>query len=502
VLRTQQQLLDSCIVLVVPILSADAHERRGKYNRLNQNGPDEMGWRANPTGLNLNRDWVKAETPEMRALISSVYTQWWPELLVDNHTTDGADYQHDLTYGFQNGPQSPDAITRWFTDTFEGRVLPRLSAMGHLPAPYINFRGPRPESGIDMGGTPPRFSTGYPPLHARAALLVETHMLKPYGDRVKATYDLLVTLLDEIRQRPAALAAAVRDAENAVVERGRDGNPARRGVALATRTTDRGTPFAYRGKRATYEKSEITGGLVPRYSDAPYDTTIMVYRDAVSALTVQQPVGYIVPQEWTRAIDALQVHGIRFRRIAKAYRDTVEMVRVTGWSAAGDGSRATTDPRDRREAPAPAAPYRAGDLWAARPAVAALAVQPEAQSPDGLLAWNVRHHLPEEYGEDYVMEPIARQMAKDPRSKELRPRGVGFDVRDEPVGARGLVLPPLALGRSRAGPASHRARAARPTRGGAGSAHGEPVGQVATSSPLAAPWRKPPSRDRARAHPA
>ncbi|MCC6652944.1 MAG: peptidase M14, partial [Candidatus Eisenbacteria bacterium] len=191
----------------------------------------------------------------------------------------------------------------------------------------------------------------------------------------------------------------------------------------------RGTPFAYRGKRATYEFSEITGAPVPRYSDAPYDTTIMVYRDAVSALTVQQPVGYIVPQEWTRAIDALQVHGIRFRRIAKAYRDTVEMTRVTGWNAAGDGFEGhhmirVTGVKTERQLRS----YRAGDLWVPldQPS-AALAVNLfEAQSPDGLLAWNAFDTIfqKKEYGEDYVMEPIARQMlAKDPAlAKEFADR--------------------------------------------------------------------------------
>ena len=97
VLRTRPELLDSVIVLMLPIFSVDAHERIGRYNRINQNGPEEMGWRSTPIGLNLNRDDLKVEAPEMRALISKVFTQWWPHLLVDNHTTDGADFRHDLT---------------------------------------------------------------------------------------------------------------------------------------------------------------------------------------------------------------------------------------------------------------------------------------------------------------------------------------------------------------------------------------------------------------------
>ncbi len=429
VLRTRQNLIDSCIVLVVPIFSVDAHERRSKYNRLNQNGPEEMGWRVNPTGLNINRDYMKAETPEMRALLANVYTKWWPELLVDDHTTDGADYQHDVTYGLQQGPQVPEPIARWYAEAFEGRVLPALTAMGHLPAPYVNFRGPRPSSGIDMGAAPPRFSTGYPPLHARGALLVETHMLKPYGDRVKATYDLLVALLDEIRIRPRALTGAVRDAEASVIARARETNPARRTVVLAGRTTDKGVPFLYRGKVTTWETSEITGAPVARYGDAPWDTTIMVYREVVPTLAVQQPAGYLVPQEWTRAIDALDVHGVRYRRLVRTWRDSVEMLRVTEWSQAPElfeGHRMTRVAAVRPERQLRS--FRPGDVWVPldQPS-AALAVNLfEPQAPDGLMAWNAFDTIfpKKEYGEDYVMEPIAKQMlAKDPKlAKEFADR--------------------------------------------------------------------------------
>ncbi|MBI5170582.1 MAG: peptidase M14 [Candidatus Eisenbacteria bacterium] len=429
VLRSRQNLIDSCIVLVVPIFSVDAHERRSKFNRLNQNGPEEMGWRVNPTGLNINRDYVKAETPEMRALLTNVYTKWWPELLVDDHTTDGADYQHDVTYGLQQGPQVPEPIARWYAEAFEGRVVPALAAMGHLPAPYLNFRGPRPSSGIDMGATPPRFSTGYPPLHARASVLVETHMLKPYGDRVKATYDLLVALLDEIRVRPRALTGAVRAAEASVIARARETNPARRTVVLAGRTTDKGVPFAYRGKVTTWETSDITGAPVARYGAAPWDTTIMLYREVVPTLTVQQPAGYLVPQEWTRAIDALDVHGIRYRRLVRAWRDSVEMLRVTEWSQAPElfeGHRMTRVAAVKPERQLRS--FRPGDVWVPldQPS-AALAVNLfEPQAPDGLMAWNAFDTIfpKKEYGEDYVMEPIAKQMlAKDPKlAKEFADR--------------------------------------------------------------------------------
>jgi hypothetical protein len=424
VLQTRASLMDSCIVLVVPIYSVDAHERRSPTNRINQNGPDEMGWRTTPTGLNLNRDFMKAEAPETRALLAGVFTAWWPDLLVDTHTTDGADYQHDITYGFAHGPAAPAPLERWCVEAFEGRVVPQLARQGHLPAPYLNFRhGNDPLSGIDFGNTPARFSTGYAPLQCRAAILVETHMLKPYGARVQATYDLLADVLDELHARPRALRDAVRQSELLTIARAGATDPDARRVALATRTTDRSEPFAFRGKVTTWATSEITGAPVAHYADAPWDTLVPLYREAVATASVTQPAGYLIPREWTEAIDLLQLQAIHFRRLARARTDSVEVTRIVEWSAdpqivEGHHPLRITKVRTERQQRA----FRAGDVWVPLDQRGAtLAIQLcEAQAPDGFMAWNFFDTVLQykEYGEDYVVEPLARAMlAKDPALK-------------------------------------------------------------------------------------
>lgn len=417
VLRTHEPLLDSCIVLVLPILSVDAHERKSKYNRINQNGPEQMGWRFTPVGLNLNRDWTKLEAVELRSLIENVYTRWWPDLLVDDHTTNGADYRHDLTYAYQNGGGLAPSLARWYAEAFEGRVVPRLAAMGHLPAPYVNFRRwSDPASGIEFGWTPPRFSTGYAPLHGRAAILVETHMLKPYGTRVKATYDLLVALLEELGARGRGLRAAVREAEAGFAALARSGGT----FVLSARTGEKAVPFAYKGVATRWEHSEITGARVPRYSSTPWDTLLSLYRETVPDLSVAVPPGYLVPREWSAAIEVLRLHGIALRRFARAWGDTVEMTRVLEWSHADDafeGHHPVSVRRVRAERQWRA--FRPGDVWVPTDQRSgALVVNLlEARAPDGLMRWNFFDTVFErkEYGEDYVVEPMAREMlAKDP----------------------------------------------------------------------------------------
>jgi murein tripeptide amidase MpaA len=429
-LRTRPELLDHVILLILPIFSVDAHERRSAFNRINQNGPDEMGWRFTPTGHNLNRDYLKAETPEMRALLSQVFTKWWPHLLVDDHTTDGADYRHDVTYGINFGIGVPAPVDRWVTQAFEGRVIPQLAAMGHLPAPYLTFkRGGDPASGVDFNNSEPRFSNGYPPLQCRPAILVETHMLKPYESRVRSTYDLLVALLEEINAHPAELTNAVASSESLVIAEARATSPLSRRVVMSTVVTANATPFAFKGVERRMENSDIAGAPVPRFGTAPRDTVIPLYRDLAPALVVTMPAGYLVPQEWSIVKEKLDLHGVRYRKFARAWRDSVEVARIVEWSEAkatfeGHHPLSITKLNLERQLRA----FRPGDLWVPSDQRAVLVAMHllEAQAPDGLAYWNAFDTVLEakEYAENYVMEPIARRMmAEQPElEKEFRAR--------------------------------------------------------------------------------
>lgn len=428
VLRTRPELIDSVIVLILPIFSVDAHERSGPYNRINQNGPEEMGWRATPIGLNLNRDYLKVESPEMRAMIGKVFTQWWPHLLVDNHTTDGADYRHDLTYAFNRGAATEPALDGWLSEAFEVRVLGRCRELGHLPAPYLTFvKGDDPLSGIQSGSSSARYSTGYGPIQCRPAILIETHMLKSYALRVKATYDVMLALLEEINARPQSLTRAVQATEEATIRRGQAASAGDRRVALTTRPADTPTTFAYKGVVTTREMSDITGGMVPHYTSAPWDTIVPWYRDDVAARTVIQPAGYVIPQEWAKCRDKLDIHGVRYRRFARAWSDSAEFTRIERWRteiAGREGHHPTAV--DSVSTLRRLARARPGDLWVPldqRSAQVAVRLF-EAQSGEGLTYWNGFDTVLEqkEYAEDYVMEPLARKMlASNPAlAKEFR----------------------------------------------------------------------------------
>jgi hypothetical protein len=213
----------------------------------------------------------------------------------------------------------------------------------------------------------------------------------------------------------------VREAGADVATRAGSADPAKRTWALDARTTDRATTFAFKGKVTTWPVSEITGGPVAHYTDAPWDSLVPLYRDMQATLTVTLPRGYLIPQEWTRAADLLRVHGLRFRRLAKAYGDTVEVPHVTAYKQDADAfeghhvTHVTGVENQRRWRT-----FRPGDIWVPldQPSAALVVNLCEAQAPDGFVAWNVFDTVFQlkEYGEDYVIEPLAKKMlAADPK---------------------------------------------------------------------------------------
>jgi len=166
-------LLDHAVLVFIPVYNIDGHENSSPYNRINQNGPTEMGARGQAQYLNLNRDYVKADAPETRAWLK-LWQRWRPDFLIDVHTTDGADYQYDLTWYLEDPHKLPAAVSAWQQQAM-AQVLPAYEARGHRASIYLEFKdGADPLKGIENFGSGARFSTGYAALQNRPALLIET----------------------------------------------------------------------------------------------------------------------------------------------------------------------------------------------------------------------------------------------------------------------------------------------------------------------------------------
>ena len=177
VTKTQARLLDRAVVVILPIYNADGHERFGPYNRINQNGPEQMGWRTQARNLNLNRDYLKADAPETRSYLR-LWTRWLPDFFIDDHVTDGADYQYDTTYNLNVGADVFPDHASWQLHELIPYIEKSVAASGHIIGRYVGVGEANPTTGLTMGQDLPRFSTGYALIQNRMGFLVEQHMLK------------------------------------------------------------------------------------------------------------------------------------------------------------------------------------------------------------------------------------------------------------------------------------------------------------------------------------
>ncbi|MBI4720390.1 MAG: M14 family metallopeptidase, partial [Chitinivibrionia bacterium] len=210
--KKRPELLDNVTLLFIPIFNVDGHERFGPCNRINQNGPAEMGWRVTAQNLNLNRDFFKADAPEMQAWLR-LFGAWLPDFFVDCHVTDGADYQYVVTYGLDIFGTMDPGLTRWSRDVFLRSIEASMAEAGFPISPYVYFRGGHdPMSGLGTWITPPRLSHGYTTIQNRPGLLVETHMMKDYRTRVAGTYEILEQTMALLNAEHAALKDLVRGA--------------------------------------------------------------------------------------------------------------------------------------------------------------------------------------------------------------------------------------------------------------------------------------------------
>lgn len=415
--KTRANLLDHAVILFIPIFNTDGHERFGPFNRINQNGPAQMGWRTTTANLNLNRDYLKADAPEMRAWLK-LWNEWNPDLFIDCHVTDGADFRYNLTYQYEHHENVPASVLAWEHAAFDKRVVPATEAAGNLLSTYLEFKDNRDlTKGIEAFLPSPRYSTAYTPLRNRPGLLIETHMLKDYRSRVRATYDFLRFTLEEVNRDPLSLTKAVGKADEEVTAEGRSYDPSRL-YPLKFELTDKSTPYKLKAVEYRRELSDVSGAVRVIYGTKPLDLTVPLYDDVRRTAAVAPPLFYIVPPQWKSVIEVLRIHGLRLQRLVGPETIEIESYRFSEakWANVPFEGRVmptykTTLVRERRAFPA-------GSIIVplAQPAaqVAIHLLEPEA--PDSLVAWGFFNAIFEqkEYGEDYVLEKLSREMlAKD-----------------------------------------------------------------------------------------
>ena len=445
--RKQAALLDRAVFVFISMYNADGHERRSKYNRINQDGPEEMGWRANATNLNLNRDYLKAQAPETRALMA-MFHRWLPDFFVDDHVTDGADYQYDVTYSIDDGPNVYGPMAWWIDSSVVPDLEHQVDASGHLASTtYISLVDDSdPAKGLGFNDDPPRFSTGYMILENRPGMLVEMHMLKDYRTRVTGNYEVLKALLVVMNRDADTLLKLNADADRHAEQLGAHplGDAAYPlSVGWNGEST---TPFLFRGYKFTRQLSEVSGAMWIQYSHQPWNVTLPLQTGFKVTAAVVPPAAYIIPRAWTQVIDVLTAHQVVMHRTTKDWTGPVETYKCSGmiWNEppfegqhplfAGEGAGVKAGQFGQCTTITDTVTFPAGSaVVELNQRLSPVAIEwLEPQGADSAMRWGFFDSIFEqkEYGEAYVLEPLARKMmAADPKLKAEFEHKIETDAR-------------------------------------------------------------------------
>jgi len=410
--RVSPGALARTTVVFVPVINVDGHERFGAWNRPNQRGPEEMGWRTTAQNLNLNRDHAKADALEMRALLG-LLNAWDPILYADLHVTNGAELREDLSVEVEPG-DGWDVELGLTGHALRDEVLTRLRAAGFHALPFYPqfIDNDDPESGFAVWVSPPRFSQSYWATRNRFGALVETHSWQPYPRRVAATRETILAMVELAARDGAKWLESAHAADDRA--RALAGKP----VALSYTNTGAVRTVDIRGYEYTQEPSTVSGQTWIRYdSTRPTVWQLPLKYEVKPALTVTAPAkGYFVPAAHAAWVsERLATHGIEFERLATPRQaeavQTFRTDKVTTEAGTFEGRTRTAVEGSWRDEPRD---IGAGALFVpiAQPKARLVMSLLEPQAPDSFVSWGFFGTAFEkkEYLENYVTEEVARQM--------------------------------------------------------------------------------------------
>jgi len=381
-------LLDDVILLVNPIFNADGNEKWApvEQNRRSQDGPEMVGVRTNGMGLDLNRDYMKAESPEVRSTFSEILGPWHPDLFMDLHTTNGSYHGWDLTYSASQTPTAPPGPVTYSNDVLLPEIRRRLEERGHPIFDYGNFgRGATPPTTWRTFGWEPRYASNYMGLRGMISILSEAVSYRSFRTRLSATYWFVREIIDFTGSHAEEILALTRGSVARVVAWGRDPSGA---PALGVRFQ-----IASQGKvMGNYEVVEQAAGRGQRgqRTGQILETELEMFTGFEPTHTRAYPAGYFVPVAYPEAVTLLQRHGVTVERLEEAWTGEVRTFRVDSLAVATrpyQGHRLTQVFGDysTTEREVPAGWYY---ISCAQPLGAVIFTLLEPEVSDGLAAWN------------------------------------------------------------------------------------------------------------------
>ena len=384
---------------------------RGSFSRANQNGPEEYGFRGNARNYDLNRDFIKTDSKNSRSF-QQIFGWLKPDVFIDNHVSNGADYQYTFTYISTNKERLGNVLGNYFNDEMQRTLLKNMEKKGVISVPYVNIHGDVPDGGFPAFVDSPRYATGYTTLFNSIGTVVETHMLKPYKDRVKVTYDYMVDNLNYIDENYKTIQQ--KRAEN--LKQYKVGNQ----YALAWKLdSTKYENIDFKGFEAKYKPSDISGKTRLWYDrNSKFSKPVKFYNTYVPAKEITIPKYYVIPQSEWKIIDLLKLNQIKMTKIKQDSTITVEQYRIKDFKTVPnpyEGHYLHYDTFVTKESGK--IKFRKGDFMISlnQDGVKFLLETLEPEAVDSYFNWNFFDAIlgQKEYYSAYVFEDTASKLLKD-----------------------------------------------------------------------------------------
>lgn len=403
-------------VVAVEAYNISGMLRRGSHSRANQNGPEEYGFRGNARNYDLNRDFIKNDTENAKAF-QQTFQHFKPIYFIDNHVSNGADYQYLFTYISTNKERLGSKLGNYFNQKMQPEILQTLDKQGILTTPYVNIHGDSPDEGFPAFMDSPRYATGYTTLFNTMGTVAETHMLKPYKDRVRATYEYMLSAINYTAKNAAEI-------RKLMAETLADYQPKKNYPIQWKVDSTKFQMIDFKGFEAGKKPSEVSGKPRLFYDrNKPFNRKVKFYNQYSATKEIAIPTYYVIPQSEQKVLEYLKRNNIIMKKIQQDSTIVVQQYKIADYKTsknAYEGHYLHYDTQVKAETRS--YKFRKGDVLVPTKqyGVKYILETLEPEATDSFFNWNFFDAIlgQKEYYSDYVFEDTAAELLKT--NKDLR----------------------------------------------------------------------------------
>ena len=399
------------VIVCIPVYNIGGALNRNSNSRANQDGPEIYGFRGNARNYDLNRDFIKSDTRNTKSFVE-IFHKVNPDIFIDNHVSNGADYQYKLTYIMTQHNKLGTVLGDFLNKEMMPSLVSDLQKKGIETTPYVNAFADTPDKGFAQFFESPRYATGYTSLFNTIGFVVETHMLKKYAERVKVTYEYMRSAIDFTDSNYAKI-------KQLRLKNEEQYKPQKSYTIKWEIDSTKTIPFSFLGYEGSYKKSDVTTGNRLFYDRTkPYKKDVIFSKEYKSAKEISIPTAYVIPKGFWPVIDLLKSNGIQMEELKKDTLIEVESYKIADFkttNSAYEGHylhRTTTTTSQINKVA-----FAKGDyiIKTSQKGIKYLLETLEPEAIDSFFNWNFFDTIlqqKEGYSE-YVFEDTATQILKD-----------------------------------------------------------------------------------------